>query len=74
MANTYAQIYIHAIFAVKYRESVITKNCRDELHSYISGILTNSKVRPLAVSGWVDHVHIFFELPLTITFPRSCEL
>jgi len=44
MANTSAQIYIHAIFAFKYRESVITKNWRDELHSYISGILTNSKV------------------------------
>lgn len=65
MANTYAQIYIHAIFAVKRRECVITKRWRDELHCYISGILTNSGVRPLAVGGWVDHVHIFFELPLT---------
>ncbi len=63
MANTYSQISIHAVFAVKFRENVITKTWRDELHSYISGILKNEEARPLAVGGWLDHVHIFFALP-----------
>lgn len=35
MANTYSQINIHCVFAVKDRENVITKNFRDELHRYI---------------------------------------
>ncbi len=63
MANTYSQISIHAVFAVKFRENIITKDWRDDLHSYISGILKNDGETPLAVGGWVDHVHIFFGLP-----------
>lgn len=63
MANTYSQINIHCVFAVKGRENVITKNFRDELHRYISGILKEDGSYPLAVNGWMDHVHAFFELP-----------
>lgn len=62
MANTYSQINIHCVFAVKGRENIITRNFRDELHRYMSGILKNDDVFPLAVGGWKDHVHVFFEL------------
>lgn len=63
MPNTYTQISIQAIFAVKSRDNFITKEWRDRLHSYISGILTNEGTTSLAVGGWKDHVHIFFGLP-----------
>lgn len=62
MANTYSQINIHCVFAVKGRENVITKVFRDDLHKYMSGILKNDNAYPLAVGGWLDHVHVFFEL------------
>ena len=62
MANTYSQINIHCVFAVKSRENIITNHFRDELHRYMSGILKNDGVFPLAVGGWKDHVHVFFEL------------
>ena len=65
MANTYSQIYIHCVFAVKGREHLITNNFRDDLHKYISGILTKEDAFPLAVGGWKDHVHVFFELKVT---------
>ncbi len=65
MANTYSQISIHAVFAVKGRENLITKNWRDDLHKYISGIITNNGAKSLAVGGWKDHVHIFFGMPVT---------
>ena len=67
MANTYSQLNIHCVFAVKYRENIITENFRDELHSYLAGTLQNKGIFSLAVGGWLDHVHIFFELP-----PRLC--
>jgi putative transposase len=67
MANTYSQITIHAVFAVKGRENLITKNWRDNLHEYISGIITNKGAKSLAVGGWKDHVHILFGLPVTIS-------
>ena len=62
MANTYSQINIHCVFAVKGRENVITKVYRDDLHKYMSGILKIDNAFPLAVGGWLDHVHVFFEL------------
>lgn len=62
MANTYTQMNVHAVFAVKGRENIITRNYRDELHKYIYGILANLKQYPLAVNGWKDHVHVFFEM------------
>lgn len=65
MPNTYSQITIHAVFAVKYRENFITKEWRDTLHQYISGIITNKEATSLAVGGWKDHVHILFGMPVT---------
>jgi len=62
MANTYTQMNVHAVFAVKGRKNIITSGFRDELHKYIYGILTNIKQFPLAVNGWKDHIHIFFEM------------
>ncbi len=61
MANTYTQINIHAVFAVRHRVCVIRSPWREELFCYISGILREVAGYPLAVGGWKDHVHIFFE-------------
>ncbi len=65
MPNTYSQITIHAVFAVKNRENFITREWRDNLHQYISGIITNKGAKSLAVGGWKDHVHILFGMPVT---------
>ena len=65
MSNTYSQVTIHSVFAVKYRENFITKDWRDHLHQYISGIITNKGAKSLAVGGWKDHVHILFGMPVT---------
>ena len=62
MADTYSQINIHCIFAVKGRENLLTKQFDERLYKYISGILRKDGSFPLAVGGWTDHVHIFFEL------------
>lgn len=74
MANVYSQANIHAIFAVKGRENLLTKNIREQLFPYISGILKNHKIYPLAVNGWLDHVHIFFEMKPDIGISSTIEL
>lgn len=66
MANTYSQVNIHCVFAVKGRENIITQDFRGDLHRYMAGILKNKGAFSLAVGGWLDHVHAFFELPMTI--------
>lgn len=62
MANTYTQINIHAVFSVKGRGNFIKSKFRDELHKYISGIINEKGNYSLAVNGYKDHVHVFFEL------------
>ena len=62
MANTYTQMNVQAVFAVKRRENLIQKNWCDELHRYIAGTLKETGNYPLAVGGYKDHVHVFFEL------------
>jgi putative transposase len=66
MANTYTQLNIHCIFAVHGRESYLMSNFREDLFRYMSGILKGDKSYPLAVNGWLDHVHVFFELQPTM--------
>jgi putative transposase len=62
MANTYTQLTIHVVFAVKHRENVIRKIHLIELYKYMSGIISNKKHKPLAINGVGDHVHILFGL------------
>lgn len=62
MANTYTQLNIHVVFSVRGRENIITENFRQKLFKYISGILKNHNQYPLAINGYLDHVHVFFEM------------
>ena len=62
MANTYTQLNIQLIFAVKGRGCILKNTFREEVFKYISGILKENKQYPLAVNGYLDHVHAFFEL------------
>jgi putative transposase len=62
LANTYSQLNIHVIFSVKGRENLLPSKIRPEIFKYISGILNNLGQYPLAVNGYQDHVHIFFEM------------
>ncbi len=62
MANTYTQINIHMIFVVQSRQTLLHKDIRERVFKYIYGILKESNHYPLAVNGYSDHVHTFFEL------------
>ncbi len=59
MANTYTQIHIQFVFAVKYREGLIQSSYKAELYQYISGILKPHNHKLLAINGMSDHIHIF---------------
>ncbi|MFA9187625.1 IS200/IS605 family transposase [Flavobacterium sp. FBOR7N2.3] len=67
MANTYSQIYIQIVFAVKGRENLITKEIREELHKFITGIVSNRGQKLLAIFAMPDHVHILIGLKPNIT-------
>jgi putative transposase len=60
MANTFHQIHIQGIFAVKRRTGLIQKEWKDELYKYITGIIKKHDHKLLAISGMPNHIHIFF--------------
>ncbi len=74
MANTYTQINIHAVFSIKGRANLLKKSFRGDLFKYIFGILKNNKQYPLAVNGYKNHVHIFFELHPTTSISEILRI
>jgi putative transposase len=59
MANTYTKIYIHGVFSVRDRFCLISKNWKDELYKYITGIVQNNGHKLIAINGMSDHLHVF---------------
>ena len=62
MANTYSQLYIHAVFVVKGRENLLQKPWRDEVFKYMAGIIHDKLQKPIIINGVADHVHLFLGL------------
>lgn len=62
MPGTYSQIYIQIVFAVRGRENLISRNWKDDLYKYMSGIITNKGQKSIIVNGTSDHIHIFVGL------------
>ena len=70
MPNTYSQIYLQFIFAVKGRENLIQENYREELQKYITGIIQNKGQKLISIYANPDHIHIlvsFKKLDISIS-------
>jgi len=62
MANTYTQLHVHSIFAVKYRLAVLDESWEDQLQKYITGIVQNNGHKMIAINNVYDHVHLLYGL------------
>ncbi|HSY75459.1 MAG TPA: IS200/IS605 family transposase [Bacteroidia bacterium] len=62
MADTYAQIYIHIVFAVKGKDNSISPRWKIELYQNIAGIIVDGKQKLIAINGMPDHLHILVGL------------
>ncbi len=62
MANTYTQIYVQIVFAVQGRQNLIRNERKEELHRYITGIVTRQGQKLIAIHAMPDHVHILIGL------------
>ena len=59
MANSYTQIHIQFVFAVRYRAAQIDKSWKERLHQYITGIFQQNGHKMLQINSMPDHIHIF---------------
>ena len=67
MANTYSQIYIQIVFSVKGRANLISSKNREELHKYITGIVTKRDQKLLSIFAMPDHTHLLVGLKPNIS-------
>jgi REP element-mobilizing transposase RayT len=61
------------VFAVKNREALISKDWKDRLEMYITGIVQNNKHKLLAIGTMPDHIHIFIGYNVNQTIPDLVE-
>ena len=71
MPNTYTQLLIQFVFAVKYRDAVIRENVRPRVESYLSALATKYGHKPLAIYCMPDHCHFLLGLN-PIQSPSNC--
>jgi putative transposase len=73
MANTYTQLYIQFVFAVKMRENLIKESFREDVEKVMCGITTNHKCKTYAIYCNPDHTHIFVGMSPTISPSKLME-
>ena len=62
MANSYHQIYLQTVFAVKYRNAVLTKSWRPTIQGVIGNLINETGCKTIIVNGVEDHIHCFLGL------------
>ncbi|HWA04914.1 MAG TPA: IS200/IS605 family transposase [Ignavibacteria bacterium] len=62
MPNTFTQIYIHIVFAVKNRNSFINQTWENKLYKYITGTVQKMGQKMLRINGMQDHIHFLIGL------------
>ncbi|HYJ38156.1 MAG TPA: IS200/IS605 family transposase [Chitinophagaceae bacterium] len=60
MSNTFTQIHIQSVFAVKYRKALIETEWKERLHRYITGILQKNGHKMLRINSMPEHVHLVY--------------
>lgn len=73
MADTFTQLNVQAVFAVRGRQNLLRDEFRPELFKYMHGIIKGIGLHPLAVNGYYDHVHVFFELKSTMPVSKAVQ-
>ena len=62
MANSFTQLYVQMVFAVKNRQSLILPENRDKIEKHICGIVTNIKCKPISIYCNPDHTHLLLSI------------
>ena len=74
MANTYHQIYLQIVFAVKYRNAVIDKAWRSQLLGVIGNLINEANCKTIIVNGVEDHIHCFVGLKPVVSVSELMKM
>jgi REP element-mobilizing transposase RayT len=73
MANTFSQLYVQLIFAVKYHHSLISPENKSRVEQYICGIASNIDCQPLSIYCNPDHVHLLVSMKPKISCSEAIQ-
>ena len=73
MAQSLAQLYTHIIFSTKNHHPFIKSNVEKELFAYMGGVIKNMGGIPFQINGTPNHVHVFSNLPRTVSLSKFLE-
>ncbi len=74
MANTYSQIYLQTVFAVKYRNAVINKDWRPRLLGVIGNLINVANCKTIIVNGVEDHIHCLIGLKPVVSVAELMKI
>jgi REP element-mobilizing transposase RayT len=67
MAGKYLSLLVHFTWSTAGREPWLEHNIRDDLYSYIGGIMNNKNAKLISAGGMFDHIHLLASMPSTIS-------
>jgi len=67
VAGKYLSLLGHFTWSTARREPWIEADMREDLYSYIGGIMRNKNARLISAGAMFDHVHLYASLPSTIS-------
>ncbi len=73
MGNTYTQLFIHIVFAVKGRQALIPKKHRETLQKYMTTVVQNDEHKLLSIYCMPDHTHMLVGLNPMISISEMVQ-
>jgi REP element-mobilizing transposase RayT len=73
MGNTFTNLLYHLVFSTKNRKDFIQDSFRDELYSYLGGIVRGEKGKTITIGGTKDHMHILAKFPQGVTVSNMLQ-
>ena len=74
MGHTYTNLVTHIVFSTKDRLPYIRDERRDDVFTYIGGIVRNLKGTAIHVNGTADHVHALIRQPASLAVAKTVEI
>jgi putative transposase len=72
--NTYMNLLYHIVFSTKERAPLITEDLKEELYSYIGGIIRAEGGVQLEIGGMPDNIHILAKLKPSLAVSDNLRL
>jgi putative transposase len=72
--HSFNSCLVHCVWSTKNREPLLNSDLRERLWPYLGGIAKENKMKPIAIGGVADHVHVLVSLPPTLSVAKALQL